>query len=284
MNHILPGSLPAALALCMAAFATAPAVASTELVSALNAVRALGCGGKPGVPAALKPSPALAQAAKGLAAGDKLPEALAAQGYRATRTNNLWLSGPQGVKAVTDTLAANYCASLIEPALTDIGIYQQGPQTWIVLATPFAPVAAAQSGDVAARVLQLVNAARAQPRLCGGKPYGPAGTLKLNDTLSSIAMGHAQDMARHSYFAHQARDGSQPAERATRGGYRWRSVGENIAAGQQTPEAAVEGWIKSPPHCQNLMGGQYSEMGIAFSVNQNSEAGIYWVQMFGTPR
>ncbi len=284
MNHTLLHALPAALALSIAAFTATPASASAELVSALNAVRALGCGGRPGVSAGLRPSAPLAQAAKGLADGNKLPDALAAQGYRATRTNNLWLSGPQGVKAVTDTVASNYCSTLTEPALTDIGIYQQGPQTWIVMATPFAPVAVAQSAEAAARVLQLVNAARSQPRLCGGKPYGPAGSLRLNDTLSTVALGHARDMATHSYFAHQARDGSQPAERATRGGYTWRSVGENIAAGQQTPEAAVEGWIKSPPHCQNLMGGQYTEMGIAFSVNQNSEAGIYWVQMFGSPR
>ncbi len=185
---------------------------------------------------------------------------------------------------MTDSVAANYCSTLTEPGLSDIGVYQQGPQTWIVLAAPFAPVAASQTGDVAERVLQLVNAARSQPRLCGGKSYGPAAPLNLNNTLSKIAMDHAQDMSTHSYFDHRARDGSQPAGRATRGGYNWRSVGENIAAGQQTPEAAVDGWIKSPPHCQNLMGGQFNEMGIAFSVNKASEAGIYWVQMFGARR
>lgn len=277
-----------ALALSVAALTASlipePALASTELVSALNAVRALGCSGRAGIGAGFTPNPQLTQAAKGLAEGAKLPDALNAQGYRATRTANLWLSGPQGVKAVTDSVAANYCSTLTEPGLSDIGVYQQGPQTWIVMAAPFAPVVVSESGEVAARVLQLVNAARSQPRLCGGKPYGPAGPLKLNDTLSTVAMGHAQDMSTHSYFAHRARDGSQPAERATRGGYRWRSVGENIAAGQQTPEAAVEGWIKSPPHCQNLMGGQFNEMGIAFSVNKASEAGIYWVQMFGAQR
>jgi uncharacterized protein YkwD len=61
-------------------------------------------------------------------------------------------------------------------------------------------------------------------------------------------------------------------------------VGENIAAGQQAPDAAVDGWLRSPPHCANLMGPQYTEMGIAFAVQPTSEAGIYWVQMFGTPR
>ncbi len=281
LRSVLPALAAVAL---LSVLPAKPAAASPELISALNAVRALGCGGRPGAEAALKPSAALSEAAQALSKGMKLPEAVAAQNYRATRSNNVWLSGPQGVKPVTDMVAANYCAVLTDAGLSEIGIYQQGPQTWIVLASPFAPVVAAQAGDVAARVLQLVNTARGQPRLCGGKPYGPAAPLKLNDTLSAVSLGHAADMAQNSYFAHQARDGSQPPDRATRGGYKWRAVGENIAAGQQTPDAAVDGWIKSPPHCANLMGGQYTEMGVAFSVNKASEAGIYWVQMFGAPR
>lgn len=262
----------------------APAHASPELVSALNAVRTLGCASHAGTATPFKSSPQLDQAARDLSMGLKLPDALLSQDYRANRTNTIWLSGPQGTRAVTDMAAANYCAVLTEPALKEIGIWQQGPQTWIVAAAPFAPVVAAQADDVADQVLRLVNAARAQARTCGTKDFAPAASLKLNATLTAVSQGHAADMARHSYFAHQARDGSSPAERATRGGYRWRNVGENIAAGQTTPEAAVEGWIKSPPHCANLMGAQYTEMGIAFTVNKASDAGIYWVQMFGTPR
>lgn len=279
----LPRFLLAA-SLALAALVSAPASASDELISTLNAVRALGCAGRPGVAAPLKSSTQLAQAAKGLADGLKLPDALARQDYRATRTNNLWLSGLQGTKAVTDMVATNYCAALTEPALVDIGVHQQGAQTWIVLAAPFAPVLPMQSGEVASRVLELVNAARSEARNCGDKPFAAAGPVKLNTTLSAVAMGHAQDMEQRSYFAHQAKDGSMPSERATRGGYSWRAVGENIAAGQSTPEAAVEGWVKSPTHCANLMGQQYGEMGIAFAVNKTSEAGIYWVQMFGTQR
>ncbi len=90
-------------------------------------------------------------------------------------------------------------------------------------------------------------------------------------------------MARHSNMAHTGSDGSTPADRATRAGYRWRSVGENIAAGQTTPEAAVESWLKSPPHCANLMAPQFTEMGVAYSVDTASKAGIYWAQLLGTP-
>jgi uncharacterized protein YkwD len=265
-------------------FITSAHAGPDELVSAFNAVRTLGCDKRPGVPAPMLSSPQLDKAARAMSMGLKLADALDTQDYRATRTNTIWLSGLQGVAAITDMAVKNYCAVLTEPALKEIGIWQQGAQTWIIAAAPFAPVSQAQSEDVAAKVLDLVNAARSKARICGDKQYAAVGTLKLNDTLTSVALGHAADMAKNNYFAHQARDGSQPADRATRGGYRWRAVGENIAAGQSTPEAAVEGWIKSPPHCANLMGAQYAEMGVAFSVNKASEAGIYWVQMFGTQR
>jgi uncharacterized protein YkwD len=72
--------------------------------------------------------------------------------------------------------------------------------------------------------------------------------------------------------------------RATQAGYPWRSIGENIAAGQMTADAAVQGWIKSPGHCANIMSPAYSEMGAAFVVNRQSSAGIYWAQVFGAAR
>ncbi len=92
-------------------------------------------------------------------------------------------------------------------------------------------------------------------------------------------------MARNNYFSHSDRDGSNPAQRVERAGYRHRATGENIAAGgQMKAEDAVAGWIKSPGHCANLMNPAYSEMGVAFAVNPRSEMGVYWTQAFGAPR
>ena len=70
----------------------------------------------------------------------------------------------------------------------------------------------------------------------------------------------------------------------SRAGYNWKAVGENIAAGQTTPESVVDGWLKSPHHCANVMAPQFREMGIAYYVNRASQAGIYWVQLFGARR
>ena len=91
-------------------------------------------------------------------------------------------------------------------------------------------------------------------------------------------------MAAGNFLEHEGRDGSTPAQRATRAGYDWRSIGENIAMGQTTPELVVQAWLKSPEHCANIMEPGFAQMGVAFAVRPDSEGGIYWAQSFGRPR
>ncbi len=102
--------------------------------------------------------------------------------------------------------------------------------------------------------------------------------------LSRAALVHSQDMAKKDFFEHKGSDGSTVGIRTARVGYVWRTVGENIAIGPQTAEIVVQGWIDSPGHCANIMSPAFTEMGIAFVVDRKSEAGIYWTQVFGTPR
>jgi uncharacterized protein YkwD len=134
------------------------------------------------------------------------------------------------------------------------------------------------------RVLALVNEARRTPRRCGEASFPATGPVRWNDTLASAALRHAEDMAANNYFAHEGRNGSTPAQRVTAAGYRYRMTGENIAAGPSRAEDAVAGWIKSPPHCANLMTAGFTEMGVAYAVDARSEFGVYWAQSFGTPR
>lgn len=262
-----------------------PLDANTELLEALNAVRARGCGGAPGLRnQALREQAALARAARIIASGESLSDAMTQASYKAQQSAVLSLQGPTQAQAIANFLAQRYCPHLLRADFADIGIHRSGTRTWIVLAQPFTPPSIDDSAAVARTVLQLVNQARAQARTCGQQAMPAVAPVKLNDTLSAAALGHSRDMARNNYFDHTARDGSQPADRATRAGYRWRAVGENIAAGQPTPEAAMVGWLKSPGHCVNLMRAEYTEMGIAFAVNRGAESGIYWTQMFGRPR
>jgi len=50
--------------------------------------------------------------------------------------------------------------------------------------------------------------------------------------------------------------------------------GENIGMGYKNEKEMVEGWLKSPGHCKNIMNKGYKEMGVA-------KVGSYWTQTFG---
>jgi uncharacterized protein YkwD len=138
--------------------------------------------------------------------------------------------------------------------------------------------------QVRAEVLERVNQARAQPRRCGSQNMPSAPPLQLHPLLDRAAELHASDMSLRGYFSHTGLDGSQVGQRASRVGYVWLRVGENLAAGQTTPAEAVQGWLDSPSHCANLMQAAYTEMGLAYAVNLQGREGIHWVQMLGTPR
>jgi uncharacterized protein YkwD len=144
-----------------------------------------------------------------------------------------------------------------------------------------APTQDAQA--VGARVLALVNEARGVARRCGWKRFEAAPPLARSEALDRAAHDHARDMASRSRMEHSGSDGSTPGERATRAGYRWRKVGENVAAGQPTPERAVAEWLESPRHCASLMDPGFTEMGIGFAADPASAAVTYWAQVFGTP-
>jgi uncharacterized protein YkwD len=265
------------------AHAQADTAAHPGLLRDINAVRQQGCEGQPGKAAPLRENAALSAAAARLAGGDRLDEALKAAGYRAVSGAQIILRGA-GATLLTRSSLGTSCSVLTQADLTEAGFYQQAAQTWIVVATPFLPPDAAQAGDVQSRVLALVNEARAKPRRCGTESFAATRPVHFSARLQTVAAVHATDMARHNYFDHAGRDGNHVEERASSGGYRWRAIGENIAAGHTQAEAAMRDWLGSPEHCANVMSPAYTEMGSAFAVNSGSSAGIYWVQVFGTAR
>jgi uncharacterized protein YkwD len=233
----------------------------------------------------LKPQAALERVARDLARGNKLEQSLKAVGYRATHVGALSLSGNATGAQVAETLEKQgYCQQLQDATMTEVGIYQDARQVWIVMAAPFAPRVEMDEQSAGQRVLDLVNRARATRRNCGNKAFNAARALRWNDALAEAARLHSEDMARFNYLSHGGRDGSTPPQRVEQAGYRYRDTGENVAGGPTRPEDVVAGWIKSPTHCANLMNPAFTEMGVAFAVDRKSKLGVYWTQEFGTPR
>lgn len=135
----------------------------------------------------------------------------------------------------------------------------------------FDPFAASE--PLVKRVLDLMNDERDKAGLA---------PLKFSDKLCVTARWHAMDMAVGNYFEHRDRQGRTVGERLSSFGYQYRYCGQNIAAGQQSPEEVVKAWMKSPGHRENILRREFREVGIAFVQNPNSRYGRYWVQDFGS--
>lgn len=150
-------------------------------------------------------------------------------------------------------------------------------------APPAEPQPSAPSGPSAAeaQVVVLVNQARATARTCGTTAHPPAPALAVHDLLVGVARAHSLDMAVHGYFSHTGLDGSEPWDRMSAAGYDWMAAGENIAAGQPTPESVVSAWLASPGHCQNIMNDRFTEIGVGYAHVAASTYGHYWTQNFG---
>jgi uncharacterized protein YkwD len=270
-----------AAASMLAAAGPKTAFAATPLELARN-VRAQGCHGHAGIRAPLRYIGGLNEAALGLARGTSLQAAVANAGYREEQSTSIHVSG--NPTALQQVLTNQLCDTLLDADFTDIGIAQHGHDTWIIFAQPFNPPSAASSESVGSELLTRINQARAQPRRCGGTLFPAAAPLQPNTQLRAAAEAHARDMLNNNYFAHKGHDGSNPAQRVAAEGYAYRVVGENIASGPTTAAEAVQGWLKSPDHCENLMDARFTDSGIAFAASTHGPPRIYWVQEFGTPR
>ncbi len=222
--------------------------------------------------------------ARQLSHGIDLRRAEKQANYHAVASASVQISGVTDSGAIDHIVGRQFCSASTEPDFREIGAFRRGTDVWIALAQPFVPPLARDAPAISRRVLELTNAARAHARRCGGTYFPAVGPLSLNAALDQAALEHSRDMAAHSYMDHTGRDGSSPADRITRTGYKWRMVGENLASGIMTPEGAVDGWVHSPHHCANLMTARFTEMGLAFAVNSSTDAGVYWTQTFGTTR
>lgn len=136
------------------------------------------------------------------------------------------------------------------------------------------PALAPAAQDPIQRVVELTNQERARAGL-------PPVTLDL--ALCRSAQAHSDDMAGHDFFSHAGSDGSDVGKRIASAGYDpVYAYGENIAAGQPSPEEAVNAWMNSETHRENILSPYYQHIGVAYAFNTNTTYGHYWTQDFGS--
>jgi uncharacterized protein YkwD len=111
------------------------------------------------------------------------------------------------------------------------------------------------------------------------------GALSTNNSLSSAARGHSQDMATSNYFGHTGSDGSDLASRLSAVGYVYTAAAENIYAGEgtyNTPYSAVSSWMGSEGHRANILSSAFTEVGVGYWCNSESKYKGYFTADFGS--
>ncbi|MCQ4348703.1 CAP domain-containing protein [Pseudomonas stutzeri] len=271
------------LSLGLAFAAAAGASEQARLLESINAYRsqAQSCAGQASeeLPP-LSADPRLVLPVGG--AGD-LQQALQRAAYPMVNAQAISLSGPRDAQTAMQTLRESFCQVLLDPQFVEIGVSHVGRDWRIVLARP---LLSGKMGDWQAegqRLLEGINAARAQARQCGERAFAAAPPLAWSATLGSVAETHSRAMANGNFFAHIDRDGRTPGERVELAGYGGGLIGENIAAALDDSARVVAGWLASPGHCATLMNPQYRELGAAYAVDPQSDAGIYWTALFAAP-
>jgi uncharacterized protein YkwD len=132
------------------------------------------------------------------------------------------------------------------------------------------------------QVVALVNQYRAARGLS---------QLGISSSMTNAAAWKARQLANDvnagapgANFSHadpaapEVPSGRAPAARIAACGY-GSQFGENIATGQDTPQAAMDAWIASPGHRANLEYPNFSVIGVGAAVG--GPAGNAWVQDFG---
>lgn len=239
----------------------------------------------------LSVSAPLEAAALRRANGESLADALGASAADFMSASVLIVGGD--AKTALGRLASRHCDKLADSGLSHVGAVFAKERWWIVFGSQTtampAPIGSQTvptdtSVDIDEAVLMRVNAARGIGRSCGGEPFEAAPAIRWSAKLAEAATQHARDMAARRYFSHNSPEGGSVADRVLAADYRFRALGENIAAmPAKNAELVVEGWLKSPGHCANIMNRQFTEIGAAVA----SSAGVqmaHWVLVLGAPQ
>lgn len=117
-------------------------------------------------------------------------------------------------------------------------------------------------------IFDLINKARTS-----------AGIAKLfaDSTVFKVARLKSQDMVKNNYFSHTSPTYGSPFKMLKDYGVSYKVAGENIA-GNPSLEAAVNAWLNSATHKQNILSNSYNYVGIG--VEKSETYGYIITAMF----
>lgn len=127
--------------------------------------------------------------------------------------------------------------------------------------------------DFIAKTFDLLNTERAKEGLTAYQH------LDVLDTISAI---RAWELTIEYRSDHIRPDGSNCTSAFNQNGIIYGAWGENVAAGQTTPEDVVSAWMNSPPHRAAILSDDYTYAGVGYYYAENGDQGYkhYWTLEF----
>jgi uncharacterized YkwD family protein len=191
------------------------------------------------------------------------------QEYWVQPGDSLWLIGQKYGESSNELLQLNHLSS------TDLSVGQA------LLVHEHTASSGSQTGQTGQnsslswqvqQVVDLVNQERAKNGL---QP------LAVDTRLMQMAHDKAVDMRDHNYFDHQSPTYGSPFDMMKEYGISFSYAGENIAAGQKTPQEVMNAWMNSSGHRANILNPNYTKIGVGFVTG--GQYGTEWVQEFIRP-
>lgn len=108
--------------------------------------------------------------------------------------------------------------------------------------------------------------------------------FRLANKLDNAAQAHACDNARRRSISHDSSDGGTLKTRLRKAGYKYRAAAENTGRGFGTGARAVEWWMNSPKHRENILFSRVKEVGIGIALSAAPDNKLHWVINFGTSK
>ena len=147
-------------------------------------------------------------------------------------------------------------------------------------AAEFWPHAFADREDA---LFELINDARGMGGMCGEEAKNPVTQVALAPALRCAARLHAVDLATMQQLSHEGSDGSGTVDRVDAALYEDVPTAELLAADFTDAELALEAWLDSPEHCQEIHRARTDEIGVGYGENEDGSA-TGWVVLFGELR
>lgn len=97
--------------------------------------------------------------------------------------------------------------------------------------------------------------------------------FEWDSTLADTGRLHARDMYTRKFFDHINPDNKSPFDRMKENGITYMYAAENIAQGYTSPKDAVNSWMNSDSHRENILNPTLKKIGVGFYDN-------YWCQEF----